>query len=111
MDGVNRYRALTPHAEAVYAPGVFELDLSPSDEADRLASGLIELVPRTYRVLSRNFADGAQGETIEAAYVVEIEAAHIAGGHLERVDEPVDAEPPKKPKPSRASAPKARSDA
>lgn len=82
----NTYRALTPAAVAAYDEGVFERDFSPADEQDALGSGLIELVPRTYKVLSNNFAAAEQGAEIEAAYPVEIEQAYLSGGHLERID-------------------------
>jgi hypothetical protein len=82
----NTYRALSPAAEAAFAKGVFEADFSPSEEQDRLASGLIELVPRPYRVLSNNYAAGAQGDVVDLALLVEHEAALIQGGHIERVD-------------------------
>jgi hypothetical protein len=83
---VNTYRATSPAAERVYGAGVVELDLSVTEEQDALGSGLLEQVPRTYRVLSDNFAAGEQGSNIDAAYPVETEAALISGGHLERVD-------------------------
>lgn len=82
----NTYKALSQAAVAAFDDGVFERDFSPSEEKDWLDSGLLELVPRTYKVLSNNFADGKQGDQIEAAYLVEIEQALIQGGHLERVD-------------------------
>lgn len=83
----NTYRALTPGAVAVYDDGVFERDFTPVEEQDALTSGLIELVPRKYRVLSNNFAAGEQDSEIEASFLVEIEQALIQGGHIERVDE------------------------
>jgi len=84
----NTYRALSPAAVAAYADGVFERDFSPVEERDALNSGLIELVPRKYRVLSNNYAAGKQGDTFDAAYLVEIEQALIQGGHIERVASP-----------------------
>lgn len=81
----NTYKALTPGAIAAYDEGVFERDFTPSEEQDVLNSGLLELVPRKYKVLSNNFAAGEQGSEIEAAYLVEIEQALIQGGHIERV--------------------------
>lgn len=83
----NTYRALTPAAVAAYADGVFERDFSPSEERDVLDAGLLELVPRKYKVLSNNFAAGKQGAVIEGVYLVELEQALIQGGHLERVDD------------------------
>lgn len=94
----NTYRALSPAAVAAYAEGVFERDFTPSQEQDVLNSGLIELVPRKYRVLSNNFAAGELDSEIEAAYPVEIEQALIQGGHIARVD------PPAKPTKKTASA-------
>lgn len=82
----NTYRALSPAAVAAFADGVFEADFSPAEEGDRLASGLIELVPRQYLVLSNNYAAGKQGDTVDLALLVEQEAALIRGGHIERVD-------------------------
>lgn len=85
---MNTYRALDTVGEHYFQPGEFEADLSPSDERDALDSGHLELVPRTYRQLSNNYAAAKQGETFEAAFVVEQEAALISGGHIERVDKP-----------------------
>jgi len=82
----NTYKALSPAAVAAFEDGVFERDFTPAEEQDWLDSGLLELVPRKYKVLSNNFAAAGQGEEIEAAYLVEIEQAHLQGGHLERVD-------------------------
>jgi hypothetical protein len=83
----NTYRALTPAAVGAFAEGVFEREFTATEEKDWLDSGLIELVPRTYRVLSANYAV-AQGQTFEAALLKENEAALISGGHIERVDKP-----------------------
>jgi hypothetical protein len=85
---MNTYKALTPAAVAAFADGVFEAEYTPTEEQDHLASGLIEIVPRPYKVLSNNFATGQQGETVTLALLVEHEAALIQGGHLERVDKP-----------------------
>lgn len=95
---MNTYRATTPAAVAAYGDGVIELDLSPMAEGDLLGSKVLELVPRTYRALSDNYAV-AQNQTFDAGFLVEIEAALISGGHIERVEpvEPADvpAEPNK----------------
>lgn len=82
----NTYRALSPAAEAAFAEGVFEADFSPAEESDRLASGLLEIVPRAYKVLSNNYTGGEQGEVVDLALLVEQEAALIQGGHIERVE-------------------------
>lgn len=83
----NTYRATSPAAVAAFADGVFERDFSPSQERDWLDSGLLELVPRTYKVVSNNYEAGEQNARVELALLKEIEAAHIAGGHIERVDD------------------------
>jgi hypothetical protein len=82
----NTYRATSPAAVAAFAEGVFERAFSPSEEKDWLDSGLLELVPRKYKVVSNNYSGGAQGSEIEAALLVEIEAALVQGGHLKRVE-------------------------
>jgi len=81
----NTYRALSDSTKAAFADGVFEREFTPTEERDWLASGLVELVPRKYKVLSNNYDAGKQGSTVEAALLVELEAALIAGGHIERV--------------------------
>lgn len=82
----NTYKATSPAAVAAFAAGVFERDFTPTEEQDWLNSGLLELVPRKYKVLSNNFSAGAQNSEIDAAYPVEIEQALIQGGHIQRVD-------------------------
>jgi hypothetical protein len=84
----NTYKALTSVAEVWYQPGVFEADLTATEEQDAVNSGLLEIVPRTYRVLSNNYAAGKQNESVELALLVEHEQALISGGHIERVDKP-----------------------
>lgn len=81
----NQYRALTPAARAAYSDGVFDHEFTVTDERDAITSGLVELVPRPYRVLSPNYSAGAPGDVFEAAFLVEIEAMLVAGGHIERV--------------------------
>lgn len=83
----NTYRALSKAAEAAFSAGVFEREFSPTEERDWLASGLIEIVPRSYQVLSDNY-ERPMGEVFDAAFLVEIEAALISGSHIERVDKP-----------------------
>lgn len=91
----NAYKAAEGSLAAAHL-GVdeFEREFSPAEEADWLADGL-EIVPRTYKVLSDNY-EIPQGETFEAAFPVEIEAARIAGGHIQRVELPK-AEPKSQP--------------
>lgn len=83
----NTYKATSPAAVGAFADGVFERDFTPTEEKDWLDSGLIVLVPRTYRVRSNNYSAGEQGAVVELALLKENEAALINGGHLERVDE------------------------
>ena len=85
---MNTYKATSPAAEAAFDKGIFERDFTASEEKDWLDSGLLELVPRTYRVLSNNYAAGEQGDLVELALLKENEAALIQGGHIERVDKP-----------------------
>lgn len=84
----NTYRALSKAAVAAYAEGVFERDFTPDEEKDVLASGLLELAPRTYRVLSNNYEAGKADDLVELALLKEHEQALIQGGHIERVDKP-----------------------
>jgi hypothetical protein len=81
----NTYRAVSDRAKAINGEDIFEADLSATEEADAVTGGHLEIVPRKYRVLSNNYAAGKQGATVEAALLVELEAALIAGGHIERV--------------------------
>jgi hypothetical protein len=84
---VNTYRALTPAGVAAFADGVFERDFTVTEEKDWLASGVVELVPRTYKVLSTNY-EQPLGTTFDAAFLIEVEASRVAGGHIERVAPP-----------------------
>jgi hypothetical protein len=95
----NTYRATTKAAEAVYGEGTFERDFNPWEEKTALDSGLIEIVPRVYRVVgdSRVF-ETATGETFEAGLPVEAEAALITGGHIRRVEDEAPKKTPKKGK-------------
>ncbi len=84
----NTYRATSPAAVAAFEDGVFEREFTPSQEQDWLRSGLLELVPRTYKVLSNRYEAGKQGDVVKLALLVETESALIQGGHIERVDKP-----------------------
>jgi hypothetical protein len=85
---MNTYKATSPAAEAAFDTGVFERDFTAVEEKDWLDSGLLELVPRTYKVLSNNYNAAEQGETFEGSFPVEIEQALIQGGHIKRVETP-----------------------
>ncbi len=82
----NRYKPVSDRAKAIYGEDDFEADLSAVEERDAVTGGHLELVPRTYRVMSDNYTAAPQGETFKGAYPVENEAALIFGGHIERVD-------------------------
>jgi hypothetical protein len=83
----NTYRTLTKLGEHLYGEGENDLDLSVLDEKDALNNGHLELVPRTYTVTSTNCTHGKQGSKVQLALRVEVEAALVNGGHLERVEQ------------------------
>jgi hypothetical protein len=93
----NTYKAISTVGEHYFGAGVTDHDLTAVEEKDALQGGHLELVPRTYRVLSDNYTAAAQGETFEGSFLVENEAALIQGGHIERVD-PAPKPAPKPPK-------------
>jgi hypothetical protein len=82
----NLYRPVSDRAQALYGSDDLELDLSPSEESDALSAGHLELVPRPYKVLVNNYAEGGQGDTVDLALPVENEAALVSGGILERAE-------------------------
>lgn len=118
----NQYRATSGAAIAAYGADVLELDLSPTEEADLLGSGVLALVPRPYRVMVDNYSVNGEpvpeGAVIDAVFLVEIEAALLSGGVLERtrrdahptvegVADPaavLEADPAEAPKPKRKKA-------
>jgi hypothetical protein len=85
---MNTYKAVSERAKILNGEDVFEADFSALEEKDHLDGGHLEIVPRTYRVLSNNFSAAKQGATFDGAFLVEQEAALIQGGHIERVDVP-----------------------
>lgn len=99
---MSRYRVLLPltvHTEdGEYGQGdEFEKEFSAQEEAANLASGLLEVVPREYRVVGESTVfDTAPGETFEAGLSMAQEAT-LLGSHIERVETP-------KPKPKRRKA-------
>jgi uncharacterized protein (DUF2344 family) len=88
---VNRYRVRLPLT--VHLPGgtyeqgdEFDHEFTEEDEDRNVASGLLEIVPRTYKVVGVSVVDGHQpGETFAAAIPLGREALLTAGGHIERV--------------------------
>jgi hypothetical protein len=99
---MNRYRVLLPllvHTEdGSYAQGEeFDKDFTEEDEATNLQSGLIEIVPREYKVIGGSNVHGADpGEVFTAALPMGQEAALVAGGHIERVEKPAKTKAKKK---------------
>jgi hypothetical protein len=82
----NTYKPTSVVGEHHFGADPFEATFTPAEERDWVDGGHVEQVPRTYRVLSDNYTGGEQGSEVEAALPVEIEAALITGGHLQRVD-------------------------
>ncbi|HET6915734.1 MAG TPA: hypothetical protein VFH56_06545 [Acidimicrobiales bacterium] len=83
---MSTYRAVSDRARAIHGEEPFEADLSAVDEADELAGGHLEIVPRPYRVLVNNYTRGAQGEVVDLPLRVDEERALLAGGIVERAD-------------------------
>ena len=84
----NTYRPVSDRAKALHGDDVLELDLDAVAERDELDAGHLEIVPRPYKVLVNNFANGKQGSTVDLALPVDNEAALLAGGVLERAKRP-----------------------
>lgn len=82
----NTYRPVSDRAKALHGEKDFEAEYSAVEEADHLAGGHLEIVPRAYTVLSNNYSAGKQGSVVDLALPVEVEAALVQGGHIERVD-------------------------
>lgn len=85
---MNTYKAASERGKALYGEDAFDADFSVIEERDQLEGGHLVIVPRTYKVLSNNYAAADQGKTFQGAFPVEQEAALISGGHIERVDAP-----------------------
>lgn len=81
----NTYRPVSEYGKAVFGEDVFDGDFTAAEERDHLDGGHLEIVPREYKVTSENYAAGKQGEVVELALPVEVEAAQVFGGHIERV--------------------------
>lgn len=92
----NLYRPVSDREKALRGTDDLELDLSPTEESDAVSAGHLEIVPRPYRVLVNNYAEGEQGDVVDLALPVENEAALLGGGILERAD-------PVKPKPKKSA--------
>ena len=82
----NTYKATSVVGEHYFGEGVVDLDLSATEERDALDGKHLEIVPRSYQVLSDNYSAAEQGAVVDLALLKEHETALIDGGHLERVD-------------------------
>jgi hypothetical protein len=85
---VNTYRPVSARAKAIHGEEPFEAEFSVVDERDHINGGHLAIEPRSYKVLSANYGPG-QGKTFDGAFPIELEAALISGGHIERVEKPV----------------------
>ncbi len=85
----NTYKVLLPIlVNGEHKQGdVFEHEFdTPADEQTSLQSGLLEIVPRTYKVIGGSRVhDTDPGGEFEAALPMGQESLLIAGGHIERV--------------------------
>ena len=98
---MNRYRVLLPVlVNGEHSQGDefdYEFD-KPEDERANIDSGLLEIVPRRYRVTSDSEVYGVRAgdddPTFEAALLMEPEQFLLEAGHIARVD-------PEKPKATR----------
>jgi hypothetical protein len=101
---MSHYRAVHPSYAAVFGGDVFEAEYSAVEERDWLDRGLLELVPRRYKVTGPHAVRGVEpGETFLAGLRVDEESALIAGGHIARVGGPLP-EPDPEPKPTKRAA-------
>lgn len=74
----------------------FDADFTQEEETANIHSGLLEIVPVTYKVIGgSDVYETPPGEVFDAALPMGNEALLIEGGHIERVEKPEPAE--KKP--------------
>jgi hypothetical protein len=89
---INRYRVRLPllvHTEdGSYQQGEeFEKEFSVEDEAENLDNGLLEIVPRKYKVIGDSRVNETDpGDEFEAALRLGQERFLIEAGHIERVE-------------------------
>jgi hypothetical protein len=86
---MNTYKVLLPIlVNGEHKQGdVFDHEFaSPAEEEGSVNSGLLEIVPRTYKVVgTTRVHDTDPGGQFDAGLLMGQEAALIAGGHIERV--------------------------
>jgi len=90
---MRKYKNLLPllvHTEVgSYKQGeTFEKDFTAEDELENVNSGLLEIVPQTYKVVGESRVhDTEPGEEFTAALLLGNEQALVEGGHIEVVRE------------------------
>ena len=99
---MNRYRVLLPLQINGHEQGEeFDHDFEEAiHELDAVQSGLLEIVPREYRVIVEDarIHDTPTGEVFTAAMLMENEAALVNAGMIERVEEKPAPKPTRKKK-------------
>lgn len=91
---MNTYKVLLPlqvhTADAAYGQGdEFETEFTAEEETANLRSGLLEIVPRDYKVVGGSRVhETAPGDTFTRALTIGEEQLLVAGGHIERVAPP-----------------------
>jgi len=105
------YKVTAPKPVLDTEPGeTLEHDFTATEEADLLAAGRLEIVPRQYRnVGTSTVADAEPGKTFTHSFTVGQEQALLEGGHIERVDTPKPKAKAKDPEPAAASPDKKES--
>jgi len=112
----NRYRVLLPLTVTVTEGDFvqyeeFDHEFTEEDERTNLDSGLLEIVPRRYKVIGESDVfETPPGETFERAIPVGQEQLLFAGGHIQRVGGPrSEPAPAPEPEPVKKAAKKAAS--
>jgi hypothetical protein len=91
---MNTYRVLLPVlVNGEFGQGdEFDYEFTVDEEKTNVESGLLEVVPRKYRVLVDTEVYGVRGSdldpTFEAAMLIEQESMLTVGGHIQRVEDP-----------------------
>ena len=102
---MRRYKVLLPltvHTEdGAYGQGEeFQKEFTAEQEYENVRSGLLEIVPRRYKVIGESNVYGADpGEEFTAPLLMGAEAALIEGGSIEPIEE-------SEPEPEDSPAPK-----
>lgn len=85
------YRSLTRAAEAAFSVGEFQHEFTVEEEQALVASGAIEVLPCTYRVLTDTPVFDVTCSSVPPEFTRALplgqELQLVAGGHIERVEE------------------------